>query len=81
MSVLWLDMADGDLCSHSGTYSQLGRMGRFVATYSCDSGKTGTATFTQMNNRPGTFNASVLDENATTGCRSSLLLTGLTTEP
>jgi len=80
MSALWLNGLDYDVCSYSGTYSQLGRMGRFDATYSCDSGKSGTATFTQMTNRPGIFNASIADHNVTTGCNGSLRATGLSTE-
>lgn len=76
MSQTWT-YSDGS-CTYRGKYSQLGRMGTFVAdSGSCTTGvvPTSMATF-QMTNEPGLFMAR-FDTTISTGCRQSGQLVGL----
>jgi hypothetical protein len=79
MHVLWGE-SDGTVCEQTGSYSQLGRMGRFDATYTCSSGDSGTAAYSEMNNRVAVFNARLQRYSARTGCRASTLITALSPE-
>jgi len=79
MSAVWM-YTDGNVCTHRGTYSQLGRMGRFDATYSCTYGEVGTAAYSEMTNRIALFNARVQMQSPTTGCTSAMWMTGLSLE-
>lgn len=69
MSQIWA-YPDGTVCTHSGTYSQVGRMGRFVSDYSCTSKESGTATMFEMNNVPYMFTARLNNPGTGNGCAS-----------
>jgi len=74
MPALW-GYVDGTVCTHTGKYSQLGRMGRFDATCTYTSGEAGTATYADMNNRVAVFDARLQMQSPRTGCRGSIPMT------
>lgn len=59
---------NGNICNYTGTYSQLGRMGRFVANYNCNTGEFGTRTMFEMTNSPQMFTARIVELRTGNGC-------------
>jgi len=59
---------NGNICNYTGTYSQLGRMGRFDANYNCNTGEFGTRTMFEMTNTPQIFNGRIVELRTGNGC-------------
>lgn len=76
MSAVWT-LPNSNVCTHTGTYSQLGRMGTLVADYSCTSGETGTATYSEMTVSLGIFKARLDTHSATLGCTTTGRVAGV----
>jgi len=70
MSAEWT-LGNAGVCTHTGTYSQLGRMGTFVADYTCTSGEVGTATWTEMTSSLGIFKARLQTHSTNLGCTTT----------
>ncbi len=77
MTAVWT-YPGSQTCTHTGTFSQLGRMGTFVAAYTCSTGETGTATYTAMTAKMGIFGAQLATQSTTLGCASTGQLAGVT---
>ncbi len=58
-------------CTHTGTYTQLGRMGKTSGNYICASGDSGTSEFFEMNNRPYIVSGRFSWTSAKLGCVTS----------
>jgi hypothetical protein len=77
MTQVWTFPLDGNVCTNTGTYSQLGRMGQFVADYTCTSGEFGTKTMYEMSNVPYMFTARFVDPGTGNGCTSNGEVSGV----
>jgi hypothetical protein len=77
MTQTWTYLVNGNVCTYSGTYAQLGRMGTFDARFQCTSGEIGRATLTEMNNVPNMFTARLQVNSTTYGCNSVGEMQGL----
>ena len=64
-------------CTRTGTYTQVGRMGRFTASVSCTNGVTGTYSMFQMTNEPYVFTARYTASSPVTGCNEEGEIAGL----
>jgi hypothetical protein len=77
MTVRTEDPLSETTCNVTGTYSQAGRMGKFVGSYSCSTGDSGAATFTEMTNTTQQFNARMTLTSSLFGCVMSMRTTAL----
>jgi hypothetical protein len=67
----------GVSCAMNGTYSQLGRSGKFVGNYTCTTGEVGMVQWIEMNNHVGQFNARTLLQSTNQGCQRLGRITGV----
>ena len=79
MTQVWT-YKDNTTCTYVGTYSQLGRMGRFVANYSCNTGEVGTAELSEMNNAPKMLMARLVRHSTNLGCQHQGNIAGATNQ-
>ena len=70
-------VGDGNTCNFSGTYSQLGRSGRFQGSYVCKAGEVGNGAMAEMNNHVHQFNARIRLVSTNNGCTTTGRITGL----
>jgi hypothetical protein len=76
MSAVWT-LANADVCTHTGTYAQAGRMGTFAASYTCTSGEVGTAAYSEMTSSFGVLRARLETHSTTLGCTTKGRLSGV----
>ncbi len=76
MSAVWT-LPNSNVCTHTGTFAQQGRMGTLSADYSCTSGETGTATYSEMTASIGIFRARLQTHSATLGCTTTGRVSGV----
>ena len=77
MTQTWTYLDNANVCTYSGTFTQLGRMGKFDARYSCTSGEIGTALLTEMTNAKSMFNTRLQINSTTYGCTSNGEMQGI----
>ena len=70
---------NGDVCTNSGTYSQLGRMGQATGSTSCQGGPPNPFKLTEMNKVPEAFTARFNDTDNSSGCITNGILVGVIT--
>ncbi len=71
-TVMVINLAtSNDTCTHAGTYTQHGRMGKASGNYTCASGDFGTSEFSEMNNRPNIISGRFSWTSAKLGCVTS----------
>jgi hypothetical protein len=60
--------AGAGVCSFTGSYSELGRMGNVNATYVCPNGEAGTMNFIELTNRIGMISGRLSGASSNIGC-------------
>ncbi len=67
MSMNWT-FPSGAVCTHSGPYTQNGKLGAFSANYSCNNGDVGQLEMFELTNRVGMVSARVSGQSTNLGC-------------
>lgn len=76
-SMVAVSNGNGVTCTTSGTFTQLGRMGRLQGNYSCTTGEIGTAVILEMSNVPYMFTARLQSQSSNLGCVTEGEVAGL----
>jgi hypothetical protein len=76
MAMTWV-FPGGQTCVYTGAYSQAGRFGQFLGTYSCSTGEMGNMEFFEMTNRVGMLSGRLQGQSTNHGCHYTGRFTGL----
>lgn len=75
-SMVWT-LPSGAVCTYSGPYMQIGKMGAIIANYTCTTGELGQLTFFEMTNRMGMISGRFSGQSTNMGCQYDGYFSGI----
>ncbi len=80
MRTVTQDLAAGQVCTYTGTYSQAGRFGRMDASFTCTNGGNGQATFYEMTRNGSAMLNGLMSAKDNMNCSYSMHFTAISAD-